>query len=529
VNAFACALLMVSAALDPASYLSDHFPKQRDYIRDCADPRLQYVSAFCGLQAGKTLGECDGARAALYLSDHPLELPAGMVGNTCAEVWLVSKNYKLAETLFETFRMRNGDLFLTEKQLKRFGLTRGDKNTHYLVPRAMVEGCKSSDPMPLKLRVRTQSDPESLRSANTVILIVGDEFAWWKEKSVLNAFGRAIVTRTKFILGTTPHGKNAAYRLIALPGGYGGGQRHPLYAVHAWTSADNPHADQDHIARLRKLFGRDYAKQELEGLFTDAIGYVFPSFDRTKHMKEPPSEKAEDYEKIVGGIDPGFTDAYAGTVMGKKDGVWYQLWELHETQQTSDDLAPLFLEAQERWGVERWYCDKRRPSDIKDLRRSGVKVFPNIDIYAENDRSTIKPMLACLQGLMERDQLIIGLEHEQTAEECERYHYDVEEGKERNTNDIPVDWMNHHIDAIRYAVCAVEDLTGAFNRYRKGPNQTPQEVQAPEKKVLIPTLHESLAAQDERMDRMEDARMGARRRNAAHYLRNRMRSREGLR
>jgi hypothetical protein len=520
VNVFACLLLMVAAVLDPRSYLSNHFEKQQGFIRDCGDASIQYVSAFCGLQAGKTLGECDGARAALYLSDKPLELPAGMVGTQCAEVWLVSKNYKLAETLFETFRARNGDLFLTEKQIKRYGLTRGDKNTYFLAPRSMVTGCKSKDPMPIKVRVRTQSDPESLRAANTVILIVGDEYAWWKEKSILNAFGRAIVTRTKFILGTTPHGKNAAYRLVALPGGYGGGKRNPLYAVHAWTSADNPHADKDHIERLRKMFGREYAKQELEGLFTDAIGYVFPTFDRTKHVRPLPSQDPADYEKIVGGIDPGFTDAYAGTVLGKYNGVWHQLWELHETQQTSEDLVPTFLSIQERWKVERWYCDKRRPSDIKDLRRSGVHVVPNIDVYAENDRSTIKPMLACLQGLMERDQLMLGPEQEQTAEEFERYHYDVSEDKEKNTNDVPVDWMNHHVDAIRYAICAVEDLTHAKPRYRKGSSQVPQEIH-PEKKVLIPSLQESLAFQDERMDKLEDARMGGQRKHAAHFLRRR--------
>ncbi len=528
MNALAYALLMVAAALDPTSYLTDHFAKQKEFIRDCADPSIQYVSSFCGLQAGKTLGECDGARAALYLSEKPLELPAGMKGTTCAEVWLVSKNYKLAETLFETFRTRNGDLFLSDKQLKRYGLSRGDRFTHYLVPRSEVPGCKSSDPMPIKLRVRTQSDPESLRAANAVILIVGDEFAWWKEKSLLNAFGRAIVTRSKFILGTTPHGKNAAYRLIALPGGYGTKKRHPLYAVHTWTSADNPHADKDHIERLRKLYGKEYAKQELEGLFTDAIGYVFPSFDRTKHMPKTPSLDPKDYEKIVGGIDPGFTDVYAGTVMGKLDGVWYQLWELHETQQTSDDLAPLFLAAQEQWKVERWYCDKRSPGPIKDLRRNGIHAFPNIDVYGEADRSTIRPMLSCLQGFMERDQLVLGPNDEQTAEECERYHYDVDDDNEKNTNDIPHDSWNHHIDAIRYAICAVEDLTHAKPRYRKGASQQPQEITPSAPKVLIPTFHQSMAFQDDRMDKEADRMQGGKRRNAAHYLRNRAQTRREL-
>src|SRR5688500_10916916 len=93
------------------------------------------------------------------------------------------------------------EIWMSEKQIRRAGLTRGDKNTHWLLPR---DPATCPDPCPIKVRVRTQSDPESLRAANTVGLIISDEVAWWKEKSWLNANGRGIVTKTKFIGGTTP-------------------------------------------------------------------------------------------------------------------------------------------------------------------------------------------------------------------------------------------------------------------------------------------------------------------------------------
>lgn len=465
-------LILMSAILDWSGLQRgpEKFDKQEAFIEDCANPDKQYVFSFCGLQSGKTVGECDGAIAALYLAEKPLTLPPAMIGKTPMEVWLASKSYKLAETLFETFRWRAPEgLFMSDREIRSAGLTKGDRFTHWLRPRS-AENCP--DPMPIKLRVRTQSDPESLRAANTVGCIVEDEVAWWKEKSYLNSLGRGIVTKTKYIGGTTPHGKNFAFRMIAIPGGYAGGEKDPRYAVHAWTSADNPYADKAHIERLRKIFGRDYAKQELEGLFTDAIGYVFPTFDRTKHMGKIPSHEPKDYVEIVGGIDPGWTDAYAGTVMGKtEDGTWWQLWELHETQKTSDDLAPEFLAAQEKWKVERWYTDKRRPSDIKRLRDNGVRAFQNIDVYGETDRSTIKPMLTVLQGLMERDKLKICEDHEQTAEEFEKYHYATDDEKEKNTNDLPVDWMNHHcITGDSWVDCLdgrhqIRDLVGKENVY----------------------------------------------------------------
>lgn len=520
--------LVLMALLDWSYFKTEPFDKQKAFLQDCSDTSIQYVSTFCGLQAGKTLAECDGARAALYLSENPLVLPKGMSGSIPAEVWLVSKNYPLAETLLETFKWRNEDLFMSDRQLKGFGLTRGDRFTHYLIPRTAVHPtCK--DNLPVKLRVRTQSDPESLRAANTVILIVGDEFAWWKEKSAQNAQGRGIVTKTKFIIGTTPHGKNHAYRTFALPGGYGGGKRDPKYATHSWRSADNPHADKEYIARLEKILGKAYAMQELEGLFTDAIGYVFPTFDRMKHMGSPPSEDPKDYVKITGGIDPGFTDPYAASIWGKtKDGVWWQLWEMYRTQQTSVDIAPTIFTAQERWEVPRWYGDKRRPSDLKDLRRNGVRVVPNIDIYGETDRSTIKPMLSVIQGLMERDKIMIRTDHEATANEFERYHYDTDEDKEKNTNDIPVDIYNHLADCARYGICAIEDLSHAGPRYRRGTSMKPQEVVSRGPKVLIPTLAQSMAFQDEKLDSKWDRENSAKRRSAVHFLRQRSKFRKEL-
>ena len=68
------------------------------------------------------------------------------------------------------------------------------------------------------------------------------------------------------------------------------------------------------------MLGREYAKQELDGLFTDAIGYVYPMFDRLIHMVAPPSLDPEFYKIIVGGIDPGTRDPFAA-------GVWARTWE----------------------------------------------------------------------------------------------------------------------------------------------------------------------------------------------------------
>jgi len=527
-------ILALLTMIDWKNFVTEPHDLQKPFIEDCANPNIQYVAAFCGLQSGKSFAEADGALAALY-GDNPIMLPEEIRGRTPMEVWIISKNYPLAESMFETFRLRTPDgLWATDKQIRRWGLTRGDRFTHWLLPR---DNCP--DPCPVMIRVRTASDPNSLRATNRLGAAVCDEWAHWKEMSSNNLQARALVARTKFIIGTSPKGKNHAYRTMALPGGWQPGikgrmkSRDPKIAVHAWTSADNPKADKDHIARLMKLFGREYAKQELLGMFTDAIGFVYGEFDRHTMMEgvTVPSQDPRDYEIITGGIDPGWTDPYAAAVWGlwTGDQRWYQLWELHETQSTANDLAPELLKAQARWNVPTFWTDKRKPTDIALLRKAGVRAKPNIDIHAESDRRTIVPMLAVCQGLMQQDRIRIMPDHEATAEEFENYHYpDPSDENPKNTNDNPVDWMNHHMDAMRYALCSVLELSHNAPRYRKGSSQQPQEVRIPEKKSALPTFAESMAFQDERMDAAEDKNMGGGRKSAGHFFRQRMRTRRDL-
>ena len=139
----------------------------------------------------------------------------------------------------------------------------------------------------------------------------------------------------------------------------------------------------------------EYARQELDGLFTDAIGYVYGMFDRSVHMVPPPSLDPEYYPVRVGGIDPGTRDPYAaGIWVRDADRHWYQAWEFHETGGSSSRFGGLFKREQEKWRVSKWYCDKRSPSAVIDLRDAGVRAVPNIDIHGENDAHTIAPMVA---------------------------------------------------------------------------------------------------------------------------------------
>lgn len=500
------ALLLAMALNWDKLFEPDQMPSalQKAYIEDCVNPKYQYVAASCGLQSGKTYAECDGGRLSLYGPD-PIMLPAKIRGRIPMEVWLISRNYTQAEVLFDTFKSRTPpQIWLSDSQIRAYGLKRGDRFTHWLVPRA-----KSGDPCPVKLLVRTASDPESLRATNKLGLAICDELAHWKAMAWKNLQARAIVVGTKFLIATSPKSKNFFYHDVALPGGFMSGHKgkHPEHdpqiALHTWTSEDNPHALKGHIERLRKLFGREYARQELDGMFTEQVGYVYGSFSRDM-MVSPPSDDPEDYDIRTGGVDFGFRDPYAVCVWGryKANRKWYQLAEIHETGMTDEEVAPAILAAQARWQVPKFYCDKRFPSNIQRLRKLGVRATQNIDIHAENDKRTIPVMIAVIQGLFEQDAIRIGSDHEWTAEEFENYHYaDPSDDNPKNTNDIPVDWANHHMDALRYAICSVTEVPQGPNKFQRSQrNGELVPIGAKPKPFRAPSIAETLAAQDKSME-----------------------------
>src|SRR6187549_2792849 len=171
--------------IDWSAFVTPPHTLQRGFIEDCADPTKQYVAAFTGLQGGKSYVEADGGLVALY-GDNPVMLPEESRGRTPMEVWIISKSYPLAESMFETFRLRTPeDIWATDKQVRSWGLTRGDRFTHWLVPRT-----NCPDPCPIMLRVRTASEPNSLRATNRLKLALCDELAHWKEMSWLNLQAR---------------------------------------------------------------------------------------------------------------------------------------------------------------------------------------------------------------------------------------------------------------------------------------------------------------------------------------------------
>lgn len=482
--------------------LTPPFDRQAGFITSSVDPARQTVAAFSGLQGGKTLCGADAVRELLY-GPKPMMLPRHLRGKMPMEVWILSKSYALVDTAVATLRYRTPpDIWLDEKECRSHGLKRHDSRTWWLAPRA---GCE--DGLPVLLRARTASDPEALRATPTLGLAWCDEIAHWKELAWKNLQGRAIVAKTKFLITTTPKGKNWLYRDVYVPGKNGAD---PTIAIHEWRSMDNPYADQEYLQKLRFKFGPQYAEQELDAMFTSNVGYVY-DFDRTVHMRPLPSQNPDDYGTRILGVDPGYSDPYAvGVWLRDSAGVWWLAEEFYQTHRTSEELVPWFQRVCTRWKIKDAFVDKRRPADYLLLRNAGVPARPNVDIYAEDDRRTVMPMVRMMQQLFRQNKVFFSPECEWHAEEAENYAFPDRD--DRNAGENPVDFRNHAMDAMRYAICSVEGMYQGPLQFRRHPVRPNEMVpwnrgqRKPGERRKMPTIQESLLFQDKQQDELGKAR-----------------------
>lgn len=497
--------LLASVLMMIAPKLSEH--KFQELFRTSAYHHR--ISAFIGgLQAGKTIAGADTVHFLIY--GKKLTVPE-QVFNFVPEVWFLSKSYTLAEAMWDTFQARHPECIIPAEECRKMGLKLVG-NVHWLYPNV-------PNGKPIRVRVRTAADPENLRATPNVIIAWADEIAHWKETAWLNLLGRGIVTPTKFLLTTTPKGKNWLYREVYKPGTTGSEDDKKEILVVRCRSIDNPwatatEAGRRYMEKLRKTFGKEYADQELDAMFTDQIGYVYADFDRDIHMQTPPSMDPSFYKDVIVGADPGTRDPYAVGVWARTyEGVWWKLREFYKTGGSTSRWLPEFKKIQETFKARAWFVDKRRPSDILDLQDGGLPAQANIDIHAEDDRRTIPPMVAICRELLRNGKLFINTDCDYTAEEFENYHYpDEVDEREKNTNDQPVDWMNHAMDEMRYGICSVEDITGetGWKRDDKNPNKHVSLVKlsGKPKPFTAPTIEQTLAAQDAKWAEMEQARNG---------------------
>jgi PBSX family phage terminase large subunit len=255
---------------------------------------------------------------------------------------------------------------------------------------------------------------------------------------------------------STPKGFNHFYDLFNKQGG---ARPDTDYKSFHFTSYSNPHIKKEEFDKAQQELTPDRFAQEYLADFRKAEGLVFKEFSREKHLFNE-----EVHGDKMAGIDFGFTNPTAViSIVKDYDATYWVTDEWYKVGKTNDEIADYVVQQD----YSKVYPDPASPGAIAELRKRGVNVKEVIKSKT-NNKSSIVTGIDKLKTLFNENRLRIHQSCTNLIFELENYSYP--EGKQnRNESELPVDDMNHAIDALRYA-CMMDKAT---NRVGVSYNHSP--------------------------------------------------------
>jgi phage terminase large subunit-like protein len=216
---------------------------------------------------------------------------------------------------------------------------------------------------------RSLDDPDRVRGLNLAWFWLDEAplcgyYSWKVLKGRLRqeGFAAGVEDGTAGWATGTPRGRDGFARDFELEPRDG----HALYRASTRENARNLPAE--FIADLG--YSGAYALQELEGLFVafDGLVYRFEADSVDGHVRAWP-RALNDFRRVVGGIDWGYTNPAAAVVFGLDgDRRAWQLTEFYERRASlTERIVPRIVELTRGYGVDVWWCDSEDPEAIATL------------------------------------------------------------------------------------------------------------------------------------------------------------------
>lgn len=217
-------------------------------------------------------------------------------------------------------------------------------------------------------------------------------------------------------------------------------------AIHQSTYKDNHFLDADNIATIENLKRTNpaYYKIYTLGEFATLDKLVFPDF-----KKERLNPERAYFRSLPSyfGLDFGYTNDESAFMHIKVDQQRKKLYVMEEYAKhgmLNSEIAKVIKEM--GYSKEVITADAAEPKSIAEIKRDGI----------ERIKSARKGKDSIVQGIqfMQQYELIVDDRCVKTIEELENYTYKKDRQTGEYTNE-PVDAYNHEIDAIRYALDAI--------------------------------------------------------------------------
>lgn len=276
---------------------------------------------------------------------------------------------------------------------------------------------------------RGVDDPEKIKSMefNYIWLEEATEYTVEDFQQLKLRLRRATTTKNKMYLTFNPIGKHSwIYKTFFI-------QKPDDVEILHVNYKDNPFIDEEYKKTLEDLINQDerYYKIYALGEFTELDNVVYTNWEVIK-----PHELPKEFDEVMYGLDFGFNNPSACIKVGVRDKIIYVIKEFYKTGLTNTDL----IEHLKTFVDDRTapiYADAAEPARIQEIKRAGFNVRPaKKDVKLGIDfvrRFKIKIVNECVH----------------TIEEIENYAW---KKKDDEVLEEPVKYMDHTMDALRYAV-----------------------------------------------------------------------------
>lgn len=209
------------------------------------------------------------------------------------------------------------------------------------------------------------------------------------------------------------------------------------------------------VERARVTMPRKYFLRNYEASPDAFQGQIFDDFDSALHVQDWEIDKTI-YKVFIAGVDWGYTHNGGFVIIGiTNDDEVHVLEENTQSRipvvssdENQDTWVKRSLEAQERWGIELFYCGVDEPEHIAAFRDEGV--------YARKAHNSVHPGIQALATLMHVDdkghtRFKI---HKTNCPRLAKYlpAYRWAENRDGDMQEKPEKVHDDEVDMLRYAV-----------------------------------------------------------------------------
>lgn len=220
--------------------------------------------------------------------------------------------------------------------------------------------------------------------------------------------------------------------------------------VYRWTIDDNPHLTEDYIKEVKRVHTGGLYDRFVLGRFAAVAAGSF-AFDYNIHVRE---DFPKDFRFMIYGVDFGWTNPSCIVCVGVDgDGRAYVVDEFYKNRVRIQNLHIEASNMESDYGTGAFVCDRSEPGTIEELKSDQTIDDIEYDgLDAEPDKSKRDSGIRALGGRFEnagdgKPRIFIHSRCVNLISELQIYD------ENRKEND-------HAVDALRYALASLEDLSG---------------------------------------------------------------------